>query len=199
MRKHARHMPCARRMGRRCRRRNRLRHGQPAARAARGADTSDRPFENLVSGTAVEVLERNPNYARVRLADGREGWVKATFSLPRNRPPRACSSSRPRSAVSRVLPRSRRRRPRPPPSTSSRACAASYKQRRALPSRFKRRSSASSARTVRTRSGSRLTATRCRSLWVLPAVVVALVAGFLVGLWWLDALIRRRHGGFRVY
>src|SRR5688572_33450550 len=43
------------------------------------ADTSDRAFENLVSGTAVEVLERNPNYARVRLADGREGWVKATF------------------------------------------------------------------------------------------------------------------------
>ena len=35
--------------------------------------------------------------------------------------------------------------------------------------------------------------------WVIPAVVVALVAGFLVGLWWLDALIRRRHGGFRVY
>src|SRR5688572_21116916 len=43
------------------------------------SDTSDRPFENLVSGMAVEVLERNPNYARVRLADGREGWVKATF------------------------------------------------------------------------------------------------------------------------
>src|SRR5688572_26813144 len=42
-------------------------------------DTSDRPFENLVSGMAVEVLERNPNYARVQLADGREGWVKATY------------------------------------------------------------------------------------------------------------------------
>jgi hypothetical protein len=35
--------------------------------------------------------------------------------------------------------------------------------------------------------------------WVVPALVVALVAGFLAGLWWLDALIRRRHGGFRVY
>jgi hypothetical protein len=35
--------------------------------------------------------------------------------------------------------------------------------------------------------------------WVIPAVVVALLAGFLAGLWWLDALIRRRHGGFRVY
>ena len=35
--------------------------------------------------------------------------------------------------------------------------------------------------------------------WVIPALVVVLVAGFLAGLWWLDALIRRRHGGFRVY
>jgi len=43
------------------------------------ADTSDRAFDNLVSGTAVEVLERNSNYARVRLTDGREGWVRATF------------------------------------------------------------------------------------------------------------------------
>ena len=43
------------------------------------SDTSGRPFENLVSGAAVEVLERNTNYARVRLADGREGWVKAMY------------------------------------------------------------------------------------------------------------------------
>ena len=43
------------------------------------SDTSDRPFENLLSGTAVEVLERNTNYARVKLADGREGWVKAVY------------------------------------------------------------------------------------------------------------------------
>jgi len=35
--------------------------------------------------------------------------------------------------------------------------------------------------------------------WVIPALVVMLVGGFLAGLWWLDALIRRRHGGFRVY
>jgi len=43
------------------------------------ADTSDRAFDNLVSGTAVEILERNTNYARVKLADGREGWVRSTF------------------------------------------------------------------------------------------------------------------------
>ena len=33
--------------------------------------------------------------------------------------------------------------------------------------------------------------------WVAPALVVSLVAGFLAGLWWLDALIRRRHGGLQ--
>ena len=35
--------------------------------------------------------------------------------------------------------------------------------------------------------------------WVAAALVVALGGGFVSGLWWLDALIRRRHGGFRVY
>src|SRR5262245_15247018 len=42
-------------------------------------DTSDKPFENLVSGTPLEVLERSSSYAHVRLADGRDGWVKATY------------------------------------------------------------------------------------------------------------------------
>src|SRR5262245_23019864 len=42
-------------------------------------DTSDKPFENLVSGTALEVIERNTNYARVRTPDGQEGWVKAVY------------------------------------------------------------------------------------------------------------------------
>jgi hypothetical protein len=37
------------------------------------------------------------------------------------------------------------------------------------------------------------------AMWVALALGVALTAGFLSGLWWLDALIRRRHGGFRVY
>jgi hypothetical protein len=35
--------------------------------------------------------------------------------------------------------------------------------------------------------------------WVAAALLVALVGGFASGLWWLDALIRRRHGGFRTY
>ena len=35
--------------------------------------------------------------------------------------------------------------------------------------------------------------------WVLGAILVALGGGFLAGYWWLDATIRRRYGGFRMY
>ena len=35
--------------------------------------------------------------------------------------------------------------------------------------------------------------------WVGAALLVTLVGGFAGGLWWLDALVRRRHSGFRVY
>src|SRR5688572_11313131 len=52
------------------------------------SDTSDRPFDSLISGTPMEVLERNTNYARVRLTDGREGWVKAMY-LETEKPPAA--------------------------------------------------------------------------------------------------------------
>ena len=35
--------------------------------------------------------------------------------------------------------------------------------------------------------------------WVAGALVVALGAGFVGGWWWLDASIRRRYGGFKMY
>ncbi len=35
--------------------------------------------------------------------------------------------------------------------------------------------------------------------WVAAALVLALVGGFLAGMWWLGFLSRRRHGGFRIY
>ena len=35
--------------------------------------------------------------------------------------------------------------------------------------------------------------------WVVAAIGVCLVVGFLLGLWWVDARIRKRHGGIRIY
>ena len=35
--------------------------------------------------------------------------------------------------------------------------------------------------------------------WAATAIVASLLGGFFLGLWTLDAYIRHRHGGFRVY
>ena len=161
-------------------------------------DTSDKPFENLVSGTALEVLERNSSYAHVRLPDGREGWVKGTY-LVTDKP-----------AAARVLELEAQLG-----TFESAAAAAKTAQSAAedqLASlRSELQSTTGSAESVqetiaRLESENQAHAERFETYrhtlplaWVAPALVVSLVAGFLAGLWWLDALIRRRHGGFRVY
>ena len=35
--------------------------------------------------------------------------------------------------------------------------------------------------------------------WVGGAIIVCLIAGFLIGLWWTDRRSRARHGGIRIY
>jgi SH3 domain protein len=162
------------------------------------SDTSGRPFENLVSGTAVEVLERNPSYARVRLADGREGWVKATYLVAE------------KPAAARVLELETEIGGFEHAAVAAKAAQAAAEQ--ALASlRSELHATTGSAETVketieRLESENRAHVERIEAyrytlplVWVIPAIVVTLVAGFLGGLWWLDTLIRRRHGGFRVY
>ena len=161
-------------------------------------DTSDKPFENLVSGTPLEVLERNSSYAHVRLPDGREGWVKGTY-LVTDKP-----------AAARVLELEAKLG-----GFENAAAAAKTAQTAAedqLASlRSELQSTTGSAESVqetiaRLESENQAHVERLETYrhtlplaWVAPALVVSLVAGFLAGLWWLDALIRRRHGGFRVY
>jgi len=162
------------------------------------ADTSDRPFENLVSGTALEVLERNASYARVRLTDGREGWVKATFVVTE------------KPAAARVLELEAQIAGFESAAVAARSAqTAAEHELAALRSELK--ASTGSAESVQetierlqSENGAYLQQLETYRhalpiLWVVPAVVVALVAGFLAGLWWLDSSIRRRHGGFRVY
>jgi SH3 domain protein len=161
-------------------------------------DTSDRPFDNLVSGTSVEVLERNSSYARVRLADGREGWVKATF-LVADKPAAArvleleaeiggfesaaAAAKTAQAAAEHELTSLR---------SELKATTGSAESIQETIARLERENRAHEDRLEGYRYSMPLA-------WVIPAVVVALTGGFLFGLWWLDAWIRRRHGGFRVY
>jgi len=162
------------------------------------SDTSDRPFENLTSGTAVEVLERNTSYARVKLADGREGWVKAAYLVTE------------KPAAARVLELESEIDGLKGAVTEARTEQTAAQQELAR-LKTELQETTGSAETIeetieRLRAENRAYQERFEAyrhtvplLWAMPAIVVALVAGFLAGLWWLDALIRRRHGGFRVY
>jgi SH3 domain protein len=164
----------------------------------RAADTSDRPFENLVSGTELEVLERNSSYAHVRLADGRDGWVKAAFIVTEEPAAArvldleaqlagfesaAASAGAAQSAAEQELGRLR---------DELQATTGSAESVQETIERLQRENAAHAERLESYRHALPIA-------WVIPAVLLALVAGFFAGLWWLDASIRRRHGGFRVY
>jgi SH3 domain protein len=158
------------------------------------ADTSDKAFDNLVSGTPVEVLERSTSYARVRLADGREGWVRSTFLV----------TEKPAAARIAELTAELEAAQTQAAAAKTAQSAAEHELSRVLSQTGSvaaltadvERLEAENASYAERLEGYRQT---LPLVWVLLAVVVSLAAGFAAGLWWLDALIRRRHGGFRVY
>lgn len=129
----------------------------------RAEDASDEPFRSLVSGTAVTVLERTTDHARVRTADGEEGWVRSS-DLTADAPAR----------------------------TRLAGLEARVAELDATVDEIERENQAYLERFERYRG-------MLPWPWVLGVVLVALGAGFLGGYWWLDAAIRRRYGGFKVY
>jgi SH3 domain protein len=164
----------------------------------RAQDTSDRPFQNLVSGTELAILERVPNFARVRTSDGQEGWVKSAYLV---------SEKPAQLRVAEVETELESLR------AELAAAVAAQGQAQAEAGRVTQEmaQSLSSGDAIRDTLGrlqqenedfeQRLEQYRGAIpwTWVAIALGVALVAGFLAGMWWLDNSIRRRFGGFRPY
>ena len=165
-------------------------HGAP--------DTSDTAFTFLKSADSVEVLERNLFYARVRIADGREGWVRTTF-LVDEPPPRlrveTVENERDRTAadLEKLMGR--------------------FNQQKSKLSELEGKISANEAgvlaeqeelEQLRAANGDldeRLETYRYSLpiFWFLIGIILSLGAGVFVGWWWLDNRSRMRHGGFRVH
>jgi SH3 domain protein len=161
-------------------------------------DTTEKPIVNLVSGTPLEVLERNSNYAHVRTPDGEEGWVKATY-LVDDKPARLrvveleAQVAGLRGEVDRA--KSTHSNAEQELSALGKQMAVTNESNGAMQDtvgRLQRENEAYEARLDAYRGALPLP-------WVGAALLVTTVGGFAAGLWWLDALIRRRHGGFRVY
>jgi len=162
------------------------------------ADTSDKAFESLQSGDAVEVLERNRFYARVRLEDGREGWVRAAY-LESKEPARR-----------RVLTLEKERDELNARLAAAEAAAAERAGRITEMEREqeagRRRTEAGQEELGRLRLAnaqleSKLAAYRFSvgGFWVVVLAGAAFTVGFTLAWWWLDRRSRKRHGGFRIY
>jgi SH3 domain protein len=163
------------------------------------ADGSGDPIENLSSGAAVEVLERDTNYTRVRTAAGHEGWVKTAF-LVTGKPARARVAELEAEIAD-----------------LKNDVAAAHDAQHAAEEQIGKLNSGRTATSTaptdalqealdRVRRENRAYEERFEAYrstlplpWVLLALVVVFAGGFAAGLWWLDSLIRRRHGGFRIY
>jgi SH3 domain protein len=162
------------------------------------SDTSDRPFESLISGAPLEVLERTANYTRVRTAVGQEGWVKSAY-LVEEKPAqlRVAELEAELASMREEFTKARNARLSAEDEANrlGKQVAASTDSTDAIQdtlAHLKRDNERYEARLEAYRGSLPLT-------WVAAALAVAVVAGFVAGLWWLDALIRRRHGGFRIY
>jgi SH3 domain protein len=163
-------------------------------------DTSDDAFENLVSGTAVEVLERKANYARVKLADGREGWVRAAFLVTGKTAQLRVAELEARIGVLEAELAAAARSPQAPPPGEP------LERVDARPAIAAESAAAIEGTINRLQRDNRLYEEQLegyrRSLplgGAAAALVLALVGGFVAGVWWIDQRIRNRHGGFRIY
>jgi SH3 domain protein len=161
-------------------------------------DTSDQPFRNLTSGAELEVLVRVRDYARVQTADGEQGWVKSAY-LVADKPARLRVSEVEAALEIMRAELSRAQEAQQDAESHTEELGRNIQSRENSTEavldtleRLKRDAESYEARMDAYRGSVPLS-------WVIAALGVALVAGFFAGMWCLDILIRRRHGGFRVY
>ena len=161
-------------------------------------DTSDAPFRTLVSGTELEVLERNRFYARVRTSDGVEGWVKAGYLI----------SSKPAAARAMELEASNAE-------INTRlelVLAQTADVRKTIADLESELATAKTDGAVALARATKLEAEKIRSSermanfrdsvpvrWAFLAAALMVMVGFFSGFLWFDSRSRKRYGGFRVY
>ena len=161
-------------------------------------DTSDRAFRSLESGQEFEVLSRDRLYARIRLPDDTEGYVKAAYVV--YDPPAKLIVNRTQAEVDRLsaeLEEARRAFAEP---------AAAIEALKTESAGLKSELDASAERVGELEEQNETYRRRAEQYqhslpltWVLGAIGLCLIAGFIGGLWWVDYRSRKRHGGIRIY
>lgn len=172
---------------------DRLRLGLHAAE-----DTSDRPFRVLDSGQAMTVLQRAGNYANVQLPDGTEGWVKAAY-LVDEKPAILVVGERADEFESMQTELADAKANF---AGSAGRIAELERQVGELQGEIVAGKESVAGLTEENEAFRKRMSLYAGALpWpiVLGATVVAIVLGFIGGMWWIDHRSRKRHGGFRIY
>jgi SH3 domain protein len=163
----------------------------------RAADTSDSAFRTLRSGDSFEILSRNGYYAQVRTADGDTGYVKVAYVVT-DKPAKliVAETAAQRDKLAAELADLKSAFAEPAARLESMQQQAAQLEAAAA--------DATSRADELAETNQRLLAKEARyrhSLpvsWVGGAMLICLVAGALLGVWWVDRQSRRRHGGIRV-
>jgi len=170
-----------------------LRLGLPEA-----ADTSDRAMQMLESDQELEILSRDRNYANVRLPNGVEGYVKATYLVDDKPAKLIVAETQNKIGILESEIAATKAAFAAPAQTIQRLEEEISASKQVL---------AENEAAVVTLS-IELSDQRDRQdqykyifpyKWVGGAMLVCLFAGFIGGLWWVDLRSRRRHGGVRIY
>ncbi|MDJ0871080.1 MAG: TIGR04211 family SH3 domain-containing protein [Gammaproteobacteria bacterium] len=155
-------------------------------------------LRNLVSGTQLEVLERKNYYARVRTADGVEGWTKANF-LVADKPARLRLAELEQQSGALATDRDK----------ALESLAAERERLAAVREQAQKASQLANENAAKLRQLQQENADYRSRLsvqefsipwkWSLGGLLASLILGFMGGIFWFDYRSRRRHGGHRIY
>ena len=162
------------------------------------ADTSGRPFRMLESGQEMEILSRDRNYANARLPDGTEGWLKSAY-LVSDKPAKliVAETMAERDALVTELEEIKLAFAEPAAiiETLQADAADLGGQLQVAESRIAELEDKNAGFSDRRDQYQGSLPVN----WVVAAIGVCLIGGFLFGLWWVDRRSRIRHGGIRIY
>jgi hypothetical protein len=155
-------------------------------------DASGERIATVKSGEKLELIERQGEQVHVKLANGRDGWVRAGY-LTADEPPRARLSEREAQVTQLQDEVSRLQAQLSAPRAGAAAAAASASS---APAAEDPATPAPGALFNNTPSDE---APRRVWPWVTGALFAGLAVGFVLGALVLDRHIRRKYGGLRIY
>ena len=162
------------------------------------ADLTGERIETLESGQAFEVMSRNAQTAYIELPDGRQGYVSAAYIV--FEPPAKLIVAQSQARIDELTQELADLR------ASFAEPAAAMDALQQEKTRLESELSAVSERADELQTTndalSRQAESYAHSLpysWVGGALLIVLILGVMLGLWWTDRQSRRRHGGIRVY